>query len=39
VSQAIQPIADGGPAAFKRTQLADMKTWAKIVKDSGAHID
>ncbi|WP_246119046.1 Bug family tripartite tricarboxylate transporter substrate binding protein [Cupriavidus campinensis] len=39
VSQAIQPIADGGPAAFKRTQLADMKAWAKIVKDSGAHID
>lgn len=39
VSQAIQPIQDGGPEAFKRTQLADMKTWAKIVKDSGAHVD
>jgi tripartite-type tricarboxylate transporter receptor subunit TctC len=39
VSQAIVPIKDGSPEAFKRTQLADMKTWAKIVKDSGAHVD
>ncbi|PWK37701.1 Bug family tripartite tricarboxylate transporter substrate binding protein [Cupriavidus plantarum] len=39
VSQAIQPIKDGGPEAFKRVQQADMKTWAKIVKDSGAHVD
>lgn len=39
VSQAIQPIKDGGPDAFKRVQQADMKTWAKIVKDSGAHVD
>lgn len=39
VSQAIQPIKDGSPEAFRRTQLADMKTWAQIVKDSGAHVD
>jgi len=39
VSQAIQPIADGGPVNFKRVQVADMKSWARIVKDSGAHID
>ncbi|WP_249359469.1 tripartite tricarboxylate transporter substrate-binding protein [Cupriavidus sp. 2SB] len=39
VSQAIQPIADGGPVNFKRVQVADMKSWARIVKDSGAHVD
>lgn len=39
VSQAIQPIKDGGPEAFTRVQQADMKTWAKIVKDSGAKVD
>ncbi|MBY4948625.1 tripartite tricarboxylate transporter substrate binding protein [Cupriavidus respiraculi] len=39
VSQAIVPIKDGSPAAFKRTQEADIRMWAKIVKDSGAKID
>jgi tripartite-type tricarboxylate transporter receptor subunit TctC len=38
-SQAIMPIKDGGPAAFKRTQEADIRMWAKIVKDSGARVD
>lgn len=39
ISQAIVPIKDGSPAAFKRTQEADIRMWAKIVKDSGAKID
>ncbi|WP_420995153.1 Bug family tripartite tricarboxylate transporter substrate binding protein [Cupriavidus sp. 30B13] len=39
VSQAIAPIKDGGPEAFKRTQEADLRSWARIVKESGAHID
>jgi tripartite-type tricarboxylate transporter receptor subunit TctC len=38
-SQAIMPIKDGSPAAFKRTQEADIRMWAKIVKDSGARVD
>lgn len=39
VSQAIVPIKDAGPDAFRKTQEADMKTWARIVKDSGAKVD
>ncbi|MCZ2495693.1 tripartite tricarboxylate transporter substrate binding protein [Xylophilus sp. Kf1] len=39
VSQGIAPIQDGSPAAFTRTQQADMLRWAKIVKESGAQVD
>lgn len=39
ISQGILPIADAGPKAFTQRQEADMRTWAKIVKESGAKID
>lgn len=39
ISQGIEPIKDAGPEAFYRVQREDLKKWATIVKDSGAHID
>ncbi|CAN5290144.1 tripartite tricarboxylate transporter substrate binding protein [soil metagenome] len=39
VDQGIAPIADAGPDAFLRLQLADIDRWAKVVKASGAHVD
>ncbi|CAN5315871.1 tripartite tricarboxylate transporter substrate binding protein [soil metagenome] len=39
VDQGIAPIADAGPEAFLKLQLADIDRWAKVVKASGAHVD
>ena len=38
-TQGVNPPKDPSPAAFKAVHEADMKRWAKIVKDSGASID
>jgi tripartite-type tricarboxylate transporter receptor subunit TctC len=38
-TQGITPIADAGPEAFTRVNIADLKRWGEIVRASGATVD